>query len=81
VKRLRSGLARWVRVAEPSFGCKALGDELVWGPAVQDPLTPGIVGSTEPAKQLLKIAVKVDRGAQHFAVDAGIEAFPFVRGA
>jgi hypothetical protein len=47
---------------------------------MQDPLKPAIVGSIKPAQRFLKIAAKLGRDAQNFAVDAGIEAFhPTIR--
>lgn len=43
--------------------------------SVEDALTPRVVCGIEAAKQLLEIAVRIDRYAEHLAADATIEAF------
>jgi hypothetical protein len=69
------GLAGGLGAPEFSSGGKAVGDDLVRRPTLQDPLTPGIVGGVEPAQQLLKIAMEGDRDAQHLGLDAAVKAF------
>jgi hypothetical protein len=52
-----------------------LSDDLVRCPAVQHPLTAGVVSRVEPPQQLFQSAVRIDVDAEHLAGDASIEPF------
>jgi hypothetical protein len=71
-------LQRIVGFAELRLCFEAACDELVWCCSVEDTLPSGVRGGIEAARQLLGVAMRVDRDAQHFTADPTVGPFQSV---
>src|ERR1700712_989811 len=73
MRRVCPYVTKTCRAARRRVGVEMLGSDLVWCPAGQHPLAPGIVGSVEATQQLFERPVRVDVDAEDLAADPAVE--------